>query len=287
MTQLLPVAMERQFQLEGICLAAQQWGDPQAPLILALHGWLDNSESFYPLVPYCVQGGYQVIALDLPGHGHSEHRGPAAQYGLMDYLYELHQVWLQLPVAPVCILGHSLGGIIAGLYCAAYPEHRAKLVCIEAMGPLTCEASDAPQQLRRGIESRLRARTPAPNLNLAQLVRARQALTDLPTHLLEPLLLRNLSTQQQGQYAWRSDPRLRQRSLMLVDEVQAQAYTSAITVPTLLILGDQGFTELKTGWCKRQHWFHHGQVQQISGGHHCHMTAPECCARALIHFLQS
>ncbi|WP_035386862.1 alpha/beta fold hydrolase [Ferrimonas senticii] len=274
----------RQYQLDGLNIAAQHWGNDDAPMLLAVHGWLDNSESFAPLAPYLVAAGYQLLAIDWPGHGHSDHRGVGASYPFLDYLYELHQLMLQLPSAPVCLIGHSMGGILASLYLASYPQQCSALVSIEALGPLTQTPEQTAKQFRQGIESRIKGRRPDDNLQLARLVAARKALTDLPEALLEPLLLRNLQPGDNG-YRWRSDPRLRQRSLLLMSDQQAQQWLSELTVPTLILLAEQGFSTLKQAWPSRQSWFSQGTRIDVAGGHHCHMTHPQQTATAIIEFL--
>jgi alpha-beta hydrolase superfamily lysophospholipase len=37
--------------------------------IIALHGYLDNSNSFLPLSNFLVDHGYFIAAIDAPGHG--------------------------------------------------------------------------------------------------------------------------------------------------------------------------------------------------------------------------
>ncbi|WP_298441608.1 alpha/beta hydrolase [uncultured Ferrimonas sp.] len=286
MTAMAPfdAPRQRQFQLDGVSLAAQHWGDDNAPMIVAVHGWLDNSESFAPLAPLLCAAGYQVLALDWTGHGHSGHRGSAASYSFLDYLYELHQVMLQLPTPPLCLMGHSMGGILAGLYLGTYPQQCQSLVVIEALGPLTQTPENTAKQLRNGIESRLRAGTPSTDLDLAKLVKARKQLTDLPEALLQPLLVRNLR-QQDGRWQWRSDPRLRLRSLLMMAEPQARSMTEAITAPSLILLAQQGFSTLREAWDVRAPWFKQGQLQTVPGGHHCHMTDPQPSADTIISFL--
>ena len=66
------------FQLAHIRLAAKRYGSSNKPVLLALHGWLDNADSFVPLVNALseqqVLTDYQIIAVDWPGHGLSQHR---------------------------------------------------------------------------------------------------------------------------------------------------------------------------------------------------------------------
>lgn len=277
-------ATERRYQLDGIELAALHWGDPEAPLIVAVHGWLDNAQSFAPIAPLLCQAGYQVLAVDWPGHGHSGHRGAAASYAFLDYLHELHQLMLQLRQRPVCLLGHSMGGILAGIYLGTYPKQCQNLAVIEALGPITQQADNSPEQLRKGIDSRLRANAPSGDLDLTKLVKARQALTDLPEPLLKPLLQRNL-IEQEGAWHWRSDSRLRRRSLIMMTEDQAKSFCEGIEVPTLFLFGQHGFPELKQAWPQRQCWFGQAKLATVAGNHHCHMTDPTESAQQIISFL--
>ncbi|QIZ76745.1 alpha/beta fold hydrolase [Ferrimonas lipolytica] len=288
MTAMAPCDTQRQcvFELDGLTLAGQYWGDENAPLVVAVHGWLDNSESFAPIAPAMVAGGYQLLALDWTGHGYSGHRGQAASYTFLEYLYELHQVLLQLPKKPVCLMGHSMGGILAGLYLGTYPEQCDSLVVIEALGPLTQPVDQTTAQIRRGIDSRLRARSPSTDLDVDDLVQARKKLTDLPEALLRPLIVRNLQ-QLDGKWRWRSDPRLRLRSLIMMNDQQAQQVTESITAPTLILLGEDGFEALQQAWPLRAKWFSNSHMAMVPGGHHCHMTDVAESAQQIIKFLDA
>ena len=66
-------------------LAARCWGDPAAPPLLALHGWLDNAGTFDHLAPL-LAAHWRVVALDLRGHGRSSHLPAGAWYHYVDYL---------------------------------------------------------------------------------------------------------------------------------------------------------------------------------------------------------
>lgn len=59
----------------GLSIALQHWKKSSShPFdhsrrILCLHGWLDNSNSFQYLGPFLAEKGFEVVAMDLVGHG--------------------------------------------------------------------------------------------------------------------------------------------------------------------------------------------------------------------------
>ncbi len=73
---------EVRLELPHIELAAHLYGPEDGQPVIALHGWLDNAATFSRLAPRLP--GLRIVALDLPGHGHSDHRpaGPATTSGI-------------------------------------------------------------------------------------------------------------------------------------------------------------------------------------------------------------
>ncbi|TKB48506.1 alpha/beta hydrolase [Ferrimonas sediminicola] len=275
---------ERRFQLENLSLAALEWGPPQGPLILALHGWMDNAHSFVPLAPALAAMGYRVLAPEFPGHGHSDHRPVGNYYHFLDYLYDLHQLWPQLDETPALLLGHSMGGILAGLFASLYPERVSRLAIIEAMGPLTAEPGDSLARMRAGFVSRDKGFRPQGYPDLAPLVKARAAAGGLDESLARLLLERNLK-QRDGLWHWRSDPRLRTRSPWMMTEAQGQQLMSDLQADTLVVLGEAGFDGLREAWPERRGWLNQPRLKQIGGGHHCHMESPRELAALLERFI--
>jgi pimeloyl-ACP methyl ester carboxylesterase len=56
--------------VNGLSIAYQRWNDGlNNPKVLCVHGWLDNSNSFAYLGPKLASKGYDVVAIDLMGHG--------------------------------------------------------------------------------------------------------------------------------------------------------------------------------------------------------------------------
>jgi pimeloyl-ACP methyl ester carboxylesterase len=65
---------------DGIKIAYQEWGSQHMEKVIAVHGWLDNSNSFRFLGPFLGDRGFHVVAVDLIGHGFSDHLGQGATY---------------------------------------------------------------------------------------------------------------------------------------------------------------------------------------------------------------
>lgn len=106
---------ERSFTYKDLTLSALEWEGEGLP-VLALHGWLDNAASFSPLAPYLSQ--HHVVAVDLPGHGHSSHLPASAHYHLADNLYWIESVLEALSWRRCVLLGHSMGAAICSLTAA-------------------------------------------------------------------------------------------------------------------------------------------------------------------------
>jgi len=75
---------EIQIELPYLKLAAKQWGNPAGMPVLAIHGWLDNAGTFDHIAPLLPD--LNLVAIDLPGHGLSEHRPMGTNYHFIDYI---------------------------------------------------------------------------------------------------------------------------------------------------------------------------------------------------------
>lgn len=274
--------------LPHLSIASLNWGDTDKPVMLALHGWLDNAASFLPIAECFPRyfPDYQLVALDMPGHGYSSHRSPDAHYHLVDFVQDLHAVIEQQGWSQVTFLVHSLGGIIASLYTACFPERVKALVCMESMGCLTEDAHTSPQQLRESIISRLelnQKKVKHPD-SLKSAIRARKTAGDLSTQAATLLVERNIESRD-GAWVWRTDRRLRSVSSLRMTEAQAEAFLQAISCPMLVILGDQGFSKVANNLNQRGHLVKNLSSVTVSGGHHLHMDNPQDVAEQVAGFL--
>jgi pimeloyl-ACP methyl ester carboxylesterase len=252
------------------------------PPILCLHGWLDNAASFIPLAQQLPE--LPLLALEFPGHGHSQHRGIDANYYFFDWVQDVvalcqRQNWQQLT-----IIGHSMGAMVATALAASFPELVARLILIDGLGFITAAPEHAAKQLRDGITSRLKPVSRKPHYNsISEAAAARQKQSDFS--LTEALLLAERGTMATSTgWTWRTDMRLRQQSVSRLTPEQASALVSAVTCPVLAFLAtDSAFVEQLSAMSAHYQTL---QCENIKAGHHCHMTHADVLAEPIRRFLQ-
>lgn len=253
------------------------------PLLIALHGWLDNSASFLPLAPHL--GDFHLICVDLPGHGHSDHK--ATPYVFVDWLDDLYQIVQAAGWSRFTLLGHSLGALIASSYAGVFPEQVDRLIMLEGLGPLSQPDEEVPAQLRRAILNRSRTRERVTNgfASIDEAVAARCKVADIAPDGARLICERQLEIRA-GRWHWRSDPRLRDLSPLRMSEGQAQALIRAIRCPVLFLRGEQGFATLSGQWQTRHALF--GRIEQasVAGKHHFHMENPDETAVYIVNFIK-
>jgi pimeloyl-ACP methyl ester carboxylesterase len=262
------------FTIPNRKIAALSNGQTDKPLLLMVHGWLDNAASFTKLIE--LLDDFHVIAIDLPGHGKSSHRSADAHYHLLDYVHDLHclvhaQGWTQFSIA-----GHSLGGIISSMYCAVFPEFVRRFVCIESAGPLTEPESTSIEQLKKAIISRIDTNEKVIKhpKDFESIVQSRQKVSDLNSENATTILQRNIKIDvQSGAIQWSTDKRLRTISSLRLTQAQAENLMQGIQCPIHFVLGSRGFSKVNALIAQRKALFKDAKLTIVEGGHHVHMEA--------------
>lgn len=93
---------------DGLRVGYQEWGAQHTQKVLAVHGWLDNSNSFKFLGPYLADRGFHVVAIDVIGHGHTDHLGVGAHYTIQKSASVAREVVERLGWSKSFFIGHSM-----------------------------------------------------------------------------------------------------------------------------------------------------------------------------------
>jgi len=267
-------------------IAALRAGNPQGAPLLAMHGWLDNAASFVPLMPWLAE--FDLVSLDLPGHGASAHRAHGYDYAFVDWIHDALDALDALGWQRARLLGHSMGAAIATMVAASAPERVEKMAVIEALGPLAGAATTAGERLRAAVTARrTAAQRPRKTIeNLETAVKARLAVGDMRDDAARLIVERNLEAVEGG-WRWRSDARLVLPSHLRITEEAALSIVAAVEAPTLLIAADPSppyFTpEMREARMQR---LRGGRRLVLPGGHHLHMEQPEVVGPILRDFLR-
>ena len=123
----------RQYDIagNGVRIAVYEWGDPDAPPLMMVHGGFDFARTFDVFAPLIAAGGWRVVAWDQRGHGNSEHPALYSWDGDMrDALAVMDHV---SPHAAMPVIGHSKGGALMIQLADAQPFRFQSLVNIDGI----------------------------------------------------------------------------------------------------------------------------------------------------------
>ncbi len=116
---------------DGHRIHVLEWSREGVPLLF-VHGFGNTARIWDDAVPV-VAPYYRTLAVDLRGHGESEH-DPERRYGYEDLARDLEAVTGALGIERMVLVGHSLGGRTAMLFADRNPERLAGLVIVDT-GP--------------------------------------------------------------------------------------------------------------------------------------------------------
>lgn len=120
----------------GGIVSFREAGHGQA--LLLLHGLNGNSKSWsYQFSAF--SDTYRVIAWDAPGYGRSDPVAPDSDA----YAAQVDHLLNYLKVDRVCVIGHSMGGVVAARFCARH-LHRARGLVLSGTHWGNAAPADAP-----------------------------------------------------------------------------------------------------------------------------------------------
>lgn len=293
MNPLIPGPTSRIYFSQRLRLHYVDWGNPDAPPLLLLHGGRDHCRN-WDWVAEALRGDWHIVAPDLRGHGDSAW-SPDGNYAVSAFVYDLAQLIHQQKLAPLTIVAHSLGAHIALRYAGLYPDHVRRLVAIEGVWPPPARGHDGAQddigahlrawiERTRGLAGRLPRR-------YASIEDAFRRMQEENKHLSPAQALyltqHGVNQNEDGSFSWKFDNYVRAFAPHDVTMAELETLWQAITCPVMHVYGEE--TRMPDpaakGWLSlfrdarlvrvphAGHWVHHDQldvfvaaVRQFIGG---------------------
>jgi pimeloyl-ACP methyl ester carboxylesterase len=233
------------------------------------HGYTDNGLCWTDLA-LAMEKKYDVIMYDLRGHGLSE--APATGYDINDNVADIVGLIKALKLSKPVIIGHSLGGSIAAIVAAQYPDIPKKVVLIDPPGLLKplFEPGEAMNRARNWFTSDMN--------NLKKLSKE---------ELIKIASQRHPAISEAARGRW-ADSKMQMRP-QIVDSVLTipplMPYLSKVTIPTLILKADanDAVRKMEIDAASTQHNI---IIYHVRGaGHLVHLEKPEESLAVLNDFL--
>ena len=252
------------------------WGNPEKPLLMLVHGGRDHARS-WDWVAEELREDWHVVAFDHRGHGDSDWVSDG-NYNVQDMVYDLAQLVHQLGDDEVTIVSHSMGGNVALRYAGTFPDKVRKIVAIEGLGPSPkrqeeMRADPYPQRMAEWIEKKraAAARTPRKYDSIeaafARMIEENSYLTEAQAR---HLTLHGVTRNEDGTYSWKFDPHLNVWHVEDVADESLHQTWAAITAPTLLLYGADSWASNPQGDGRLEHFENAKVIEFENAGHWLH-----------------
>uniref|UniRef100_A0A3Q2QF61 Serine hydrolase like n=1 Tax=Fundulus heteroclitus TaxID=8078 RepID=A0A3Q2QF61_FUNHE len=229
-------------------IRGKAWGPDHGRPVLCLHGWADNCGTFNTLLPLLPKD-FRYVAVDLVGHGRSSHRPPGVLYAFPSYVMDVCRVVDALQWNKFSIIGHSMGGNIAGMFSALYPEMVDAMVLLDSYGFLPTDSKEMPMVLRQGLDEMIQFEKKKEDMKtrvytyekaVERLLVGNQSLTEESAKIL---LERGL-VEVEGGVAFSRDFRINLKNIVRISLEQSLELQSRIEASVLVVLAEGGFEKI-------------------------------------------
>ena len=280
--------------LPSLRLHIRRWGDPAAPTLFLLHGWMDVSASFQFVVDE-LKHDWNIMAPDWRGFGQSDWLN--RPYFFAEHLGDMEAILDRYaPDGKVRLAGHSMGGILSCLYAGIRPERVEKLITLEGFGIAPTQPEMAPERYQKWLgtlQQPPRMHVYANRDGFARrLLHTDRFLTSERAEFLAKHLARigdgeNKAGQRRHGVIWNGDPWHKASSPYLFRLEESMAVWRQITCPVLWVAGRQSwvireFATRPGDWEARQACFAKVEEQWIDNADHMlHHDQPADVARMI------
>ncbi|XP_028460791.1 serine hydrolase-like protein isoform X2 [Perca flavescens] len=242
-------------------LRGKVWGPDHGRPVLCLHGWADNCGTFNSLIPL------------LP---------KALQWSKFS------------------IIGHSMGGNVAGMFSSLYPEMVDAVVLLDSYGFFPTDKKEMLKVMRQGMDQMVqfekmtedkKRRVYTYENAVERLMAANPTLSERSVHIL---LERGL-VQVEGGVMFTRDLRINLKNITRISLEQSLELQSGIQASVLVILAEDGFEKMFsepeqkkfTSAILQAYRDRNHAVVTVPGDHHVHLNDPKAVAPLVSDFLQT
>ncbi|XP_076839296.1 serine hydrolase-like protein isoform X2 [Brachyhypopomus gauderio] len=278
-------------------IRGRTWGPDHGRPVLCLHGWSDNCGTFNTLIPL-LPNDLNYVAIDLPGHGFSSHRPAGIFYAFPTYVSDVRRVVEALQWKRFSIIGHSMGGNIAAVFSALYPEMVDSIILLDSYGFLPADIKRKSKMLRNGIdqmidyEKNMDARKEKVYSYEAAKERLKAANQYLSDQSVQILLERGVKEVKEG-VVFSRDFRINLINVARFSLDQCLYLQSQIKAKVLILWANEGLVKthpqfddflnpLNKGWEDIK-----STILKVDGDHHIHLNNAEVMAPFVRDFLLS
>lgn len=208
--------------VDGVTVAWEHWVRIGAPRVVLVHGTAAHAGWWHHVVP-ALQDAYDVVAVDLSGHGDSTRR---ETYTLDAWSRELLAVVEEVAGGRALVVGHSIGGLVAAGAAVARPEAVDGLILVD------CIVTEPPADV--GGPPVVRAATVFATLDEAVGRYRLMPPQPVPDVTVLNYVARGSAREVDGGWAWKVDPRI-------FDAVRVEELTTAIPgigCPAVVVRGE-------------------------------------------------
>lgn len=290
-----------------IPIRVRDYGGSGRPVLL-LHGAGGNLAAWERFVPLLTES-HRVLAMDLRGHGESGD----APWDFRAALDDVERVVVRLALEDPAVVGHSLGGMLAGMWGARHPECPG-VVSLDGHRPPTTHlrnfADASPDAVRRdrdklaalfeaGAQAMSRPMSPSEVSALLQQQRALAAARGIDEEFWESVTRRGMMMKG-GKYYIRPHVTVMDRLRNTPEFLDAVPQFHAVECPFLILLATRNMAEVPEEFAALQQAFRAGlrrdlgkldaarpnvRVTEVNASHGMLFEQPDYVAGLVLDFL--
>lgn len=273
-------SQDHRVQARGLSFHYVEWGSPQAPPLLCLHGITQTAHSWDEVAAELGRDR-RVICLDQRGHGDSDW-ATDGDYARQTQAADVDAITDALKLPPFVLAGMSMGGINSITFTARHPEKVRALIIVDVSPEIQAKGVE---NIRNFIQQEDVLPSFEAFVERAHAFNPRRSLDNIRSRLRH-----NLKQLPGGHWTWKYDPTLRspQRGFQASALLNLWDDVHAIRCPTLIVKGGESDILSADSAAKLQAAIPGSQLAVIPGAGHSVMgDNPEEFVAAVRSFLRS